>query len=166
MLNFRQCGASSSNHHLGHYLLHFSQHRTCKCKRMWKSFLGIGESARSMERAPNRALVASILNIFASKLRENESMFDEQIFEVGWNHQAMIPYPVWLIPKIGFNFELSWVELSWRGLRDVNPLKVKIWFPGSWNGCLLGQWPTFSTFGDYIFSREKKVRTFISGSIG
>ena len=142
MLNFRQCGASSSNHHLGHYLLHFSQHRTCKCKRMWKSFLGIGESARSMERAPNRALVASILNIFASKLRENESMFDEQIFEVGWNHQAMIPYPVWLIPKIGFNFELSWVELT--GFERCKPAQSENLVPGILEWLLT--WPMANLF--------------------
>ena len=31
---------------------------------------------------------------------------------------------------------------------------------------LPGQWLTFSIFGDSIFSRENKVQTFISGSIG
>ena len=32
---------------------------------------------------------------------------------------------------------------------------------------LLSQWLTFSTFGDSIFSsRENKVQTFFSGSIG
>ncbi len=31
---------------------------------------------------------------------------------------------------------------------------------------LLSQWQTFWTFGDSIFSRENKVQTFFSGSIG
>ena len=31
---------------------------------------------------------------------------------------------------------------------------------------LLGQWLNFKLFGDYIFSRENQVQSFIPGSIG
>ena len=83
MLNFRQCGASSSNHHWGHYLFYFFPSIEHANARECENHFWVSVNQRDQWKGRQIALVASILNIFASKLGENESMFDEQIFEVG-----------------------------------------------------------------------------------
>ena len=54
---------------------------------------------------------------------------------------------------LDFGIGIHWIYLEDHPRTDVSSY-------------LLSQWQTFWTFGDSIFSRENKVQTFFSGSIG
>ena len=92
-----------------------------------------------------------------------------QVVESSWR---------WWCHPGGGGVILEVVESSWRWWSHPASLEWIDWvffgdlFPPSsqpkwwWKVILLGQWLNFKLFGITLFSRENKVQTFFSGSIG
>ncbi len=106
------------------------------------------------------------LNILLATFFEEFQQANQSYFPViSWRFKPRIS---WRQPTRKY---LSWpVEshLCWGSLSNQE-MAYTWWFRVTQLDPLLGllsQWLTFWTFGDSIFSRENKVQTFFSGSIG